>query len=120
MSKKIVRLTEGDLYRVIKESVNKILNEEYQINLDMNGKQGFQNVRLWQAAASEIQQKGSTIINIPLSYDKFIHARLMQTQRGGVYLETDGINKEFTSISDAFTVLRQHAEQKYNELKNQY
>ena len=43
----------------------------------------------------------------------------MKTQRGGVYLETKGINKEYASISDAFTVLQQYARQKYNELMNQ-
>ena len=119
MKKQVIRLTEDDLHRIIKESVNKVLNEEYQINLDMDGKQGFQNVNLWRAAAQEIQEKGSTIINIPLDYDKFIHARLMKTQRGGVYLETKGINKEYASISEAFTVLQQYAKQKYNELINQ-
>ena len=119
MSKKLVRLTEGDLHRIIKESVNKVLNEEYQISLNMDSKQGFQNVNLWRAAAQEIQEKGSTIINIPLDYDKFIHARLMKTQRGGVYLETKGINKEYASISEAFTVLQQYAKQKYNELISQ-
>ena len=32
MEKKLIRLTEGDLHRIIKESVNKILNEVYQDN----------------------------------------------------------------------------------------
>lgn len=32
MSKKLVRLTEGDLHRIIKESVNKVLNEVWDID----------------------------------------------------------------------------------------
>jgi hypothetical protein len=29
MNNKVIRLTEGDLHRIVKESVNRILNEEY-------------------------------------------------------------------------------------------
>ena len=99
----------------MEEEVAVLKEEEYQINhLSKN----WDSVNQWRAAAQEIQEKGSTIINIPLDYDKFIHARLMKTQRGGVYLETKGINKEYASVSEAFTVLQQYAKQKYNELMN--
>lgn len=38
MKKKLVRLTEGDLHRIIKESVNKILREfnSYEDEMDLN------------------------------------------------------------------------------------
>ena len=43
MNKRLIRLTEGDLHRIVKESVNKILSEAYDYSLrntlprDLNG-----------------------------------------------------------------------------------
>ena len=112
--KQMIRLTEGDLHNIIKESVNRILKEEFQINLNNNGKEGFNNVNRWRAAAQEIQTKGSTIINIPLDYDNFLQANLMKTQRGGIYLETKDLKKEYASISDAFKALQDYAQSMVN------
>ena len=71
MKKQVIRLTESDLHQIIKESVNKILKEDFQINLTNNNKEGWNNVNKWRAAANELQTKGSVIINIPLDYDNF-------------------------------------------------
>lgn len=114
MNKKTIRLTESDLHNIIKESVKKIIKEEFQISLNNNGKEGFNNVKRWRAAANEIETKGSTIINIPLDYDNFLQARLTKTQRGGVYLETKGLNIECASISEAFKRLQDYA----HDMKN--
>lgn len=105
----IIRMTESDLHKIIKETVNKIIKENFEISLTNNGKEGFNNVNRWRAAAHEIQTKGSTIINIPLDYNNFLQANLMKTQRGGIYLSTKGLNKEYVSISDAFKALQDHA-----------
>lgn len=77
LSNHCTRLTESDLHQIIKESVNKILKEDFQINLTNNNKEGWNNVNKWRAAANELQTKGSVIINIPLDYDNFLHANLM-------------------------------------------
>ena len=107
MSKKLIRLTEGDLHRIIKESVNKILNEEYQINhLSHN----WDSVNQWRAAAQDLQNKGYVIIHIPIGNYKTFTANLAKTQRNTIQLDGNGINKEFTSISDAFTFLQQYVE----------
>lgn len=109
-----IKLTESKLKQIVSESVKRVLKEEFQIGLNNNGKTGFQNINLWRAAANEIKTKGSTIINIPLDYDKFLQARLTRTQRGGVYLETKNLNKEFASISDAFNTLQGYAQNMKN------
>ena len=114
MAKQLIRITEGDLHKIIEESVNRILKEEFQINLNNNGKEGFNNVNRWRSAAQEIQTKGSTIINIPLDYDNFLQANLMKTQRGGIYLETKDLKKEYASISDAFKALQDYAQSMVN------
>ena len=114
MSKRTVRLTESDLHNIIKESVNKILKEDFQINLNNNNKQGLNNVKNWKAAANELQNKGFVTINIPLDYDNFLTANLEITQRGGVYLETKGLRKEYASISNAFKVLQDYANNMMN------
>ena len=41
--KQVIRLTESDLHKIIKETVNKILKEDYQINLTNKGKEGWNN-----------------------------------------------------------------------------
>ena len=38
MTKKLVKLTEGDLHKIIKESVNKLIKEYYK----KSGKEGFE------------------------------------------------------------------------------
>lgn len=108
MSKKLIRLTESDLHRIIKESVNKILKEEeYQINhLSKN----WDSVNQWRAAAQDLQNKGYTIIHIPIGNYKTFTANLAKTQRNTIQLDGNGINKEFTSISDAFTFLQHYVE----------
>jgi hypothetical protein len=113
--KQIIRLTEGDLHRIIKESVNKILKEDYQITLSNSGKQGLTNMHNWVAAMNEIKTKGETIIHIPLDYDYIIDARLYKTERGGIYLETKDIHKEYASINDAFLALKGYAEELNNK-----
>ena len=114
MKKQVIRLTESDLHQIIKESVNKILKEDFQINLTNNNKEGWNNVNKWRAAANELQTKGSVIINIPLDYDNFLHANLMRTERGSIYLEAKGLRKEYTSISDAFKALQDYANNMMN------
>ena len=116
--KQVIRLTESDLHKIIKETVNKILKEDYQINLTNKGQEGWNNVNKWRAAANEIQSKGSTIINIPLDYDNFLQANLMKTQRGGIYLEAKGLRKEYASISDAFSALQDYANNMMNQLSH--
>lgn len=39
MAKKLVRLTEGDLHRIVKESVSRILKESQEINAENVGRQ---------------------------------------------------------------------------------
>jgi len=112
--KQVIRLTEGDLQQIIKESVNKILKEDFQINLTNNNKEGWNNVNKWRAAANDLQTKGSVIINIPLDYDNFLHANLMKTERGSIHLEAKGLRKEYTSISDAFKALQDYANNMMN------
>lgn len=104
-----IKLTESKLKQIVAESVKKILKEEFQIDLANNGEEGWNTANKWRAAANELQTKGSAIINIPLDYNNFLQANLMKTQRGGVYLETKGLRKEYASISDAFKALQDHA-----------
>lgn len=80
------------------------MNEE--IDMGQQGEDDFDDVNKWRTAANEIQTKGSTIINIPIEPNNFVQAKLMKTQRGGIYLETNNLRKEYPSISDAFSALR--------------
>ena len=109
-----IKLIESKLKQIVAESVKKVLKEEFQINLTNNGKEGWNNVNKWRAAANELQTKGSVIINIPLDYDNFLQANLMRTQRGGIYLETKDFRKEYASISDAFKALQDYANNMMN------
>lgn len=104
-----ITITESKLKQIVAESVKKVLKEDFQINLTNDGKEGWNNVNKWRSAANELQTKGSVIINIPLDYDNFLQANLMKTQRGGIYLETKGLRKEYVSISDAFKALQDYA-----------
>ena len=107
MSKKVIRLTESDLHNIIKESVKNILKEEYQINhLSKN----WDSVNQWRAAAQDLQNNGYVTIHIPIGDYKTFTANLAKTQRNTIQLDAKGINKEFTSISDAFTFLQQYVE----------
>lgn len=48
MNKKLIRLTESDLHRIIKESVNKILKESYEEEYyQMGYTQGIESVIEW-------------------------------------------------------------------------
>lgn len=109
-----IKLTESKLKQIVAESVKKVLKEEFQINLTNNDKEGWNNANKWRAAANELQTKGSVIINIPLDYDDFLQANLMRTQRGNIYLETEGFRKEYASISDAFKALQDYASDMMN------
>lgn len=107
MSKKLIRLTESDLHNIIKESVKNILKEEYQINhLSKN----WNSVNQWRAAAQDLQNNGYVTIHIPIGGYKTFTANLAKTQRNTIQLDAKGINKEFTSISDAFTFLQSYVE----------
>jgi len=44
MTKKIIRLTEGDLHRIVKESVNRILSEIEVPNLDKASSDNFWDI----------------------------------------------------------------------------
>ena len=86
------------------------MNEECQINLTKQGSDDFDNINKWRAAANEIQTNGSTITNIPINSNNFVQARLMKTQRGCIYLETDELREEYASISDAFSTRQGYVE----------
>lgn len=64
----------------------------------------------WRAAAQDLQNNGYVIIHIPIGDYKIFTANLAKTQRNTIQLDAKGINKEFTSISDAFTFLQNYIE----------
>ena len=108
--KQLIRLTEGDLHRIIKESVNKILKEEFQITLSNSGKEGLQNMMNSVAAVNELKSKGETQIVIPTHNDNAIHATLYQSENGGIRVESNVIQDEFPSINHAIQALKKCAE----------
>lgn len=51
--KKIVRLTEGDLHRIVKESVGRILNEYEEIYASRKGKPALSRRPRWRKEQEE-------------------------------------------------------------------
>lgn len=102
------------LYNIIMEDVAKIvkkhLNEEYQITLTHDGKEGFQNMQKWVFAMNELNKTGEVVIHIVIDYNKTLTALVTKTDRNTVSVDVEGLNKEYASVNDAFVALKSHAE----------
>lgn len=106
MKKQLIRLTESDLHNIIRESVNRILQEEFQITLSNDGKEGFQNMMNSVAAINELKKTGETTIVIPTDNGDTVRAKLSQTQNNTIYVDSSTIKKEFNSVDDAIKALK--------------
>ena len=68
MKKQVIRLTESDLHRIIKESVNRILKEEdYETYVDKLRRQNAEKKASWDAFENTIQYGSDE--NIPTELD---------------------------------------------------
>lgn len=83
MEKKLIRLTEGDLHRIIKESVNKVLNELDWKTYDNAARKRYNQWKYWREGDEENDKKYD-------SYSKLLDAARDSFKRDYGYSDEDG------------------------------
>jgi hypothetical protein len=105
-------ITESQLRKIIRETLEEILGEDININPLADGKFWFRRTNIWKEASNEIKQNGYTIINVPISKGNIISAKLYVSSRNGIVLDVGDTKREFGSIGDAFSILQQYVNNK--------
>ena len=106
MSKKI--LTETQIREIVRKSIEEILSENINIDLNKDGQFWHRKANIWSNAANEIKEKGSAEINVPTNRGDIVKAILYKSTRGGIRLKVGDIEREFGNMADAFIVLRNY------------
>lgn len=98
-------ITESQLRKIIRETIENILTEDVNIDTSKEGMNWHRHVNIWKNVANEIEEKGESIINLPLPQGNNIQAKISKTSNGGILLEVDNFRKIFGNIGSAFTAL---------------
>ena len=113
MNKKLIRITESDLHRIVKQSVNRILREDYgnnEISLNISYFDGndLNNVRYVNSLYKSIRNGESKNITVDCGRFGYIMFSFMTDKNGicnfRVVPTIHGCKKNFSSVNNKYPV----------------
>lgn len=108
MSKKIVRLTEEDLCSIVKESIKAYLKEANDYGMISNnnvGKQGFQNVKIYNDMRNRLNNDEEVMYNLPIDFDKVFQVNIKPLGNKIFMIYTNYGNKKEVGVDNVLKVI---------------
>lgn len=98
-------LTEDKLRQIVRETIENIINEDIDINVN-NNQNPFNKSNTWRTAINEINENGYTFVNIPINNNDILKFKLTKHRLGSIQVDFNNKTKLCMTMAEAFSFIR--------------